>query len=52
METKYKMKKINHKIVAIAIMILSFVAVGGIAAKTAIAPSGFGQGDPGSGGAG
>lgn len=46
------MKKINHKIVALAIMILSFVAAGGIAAKTAIGPSGFGQGDEGSGGNG
>ncbi len=49
---KQKMKKVNPKIVALAIMILSFVAVGGIAAKTAIAPSGVGQGDTGSGGAG
>lgn len=52
METKLKMRKMNPKIVALAIMILSFVAVGGIAAKTAIAPSGFGQGDEGGGGAG
>ena len=46
------MKKVHPKIVAIAIMILSFVAVGGIAAKTAIAPSGIGQGEQGSGGGG
>ena len=46
------MKKVNPRIVALAIMILSFVAAGGIAAKTAIAPSGFGQGDEGSGGGG
>ncbi len=52
METKLKMKKINPKIVALAIMILSFVAVGGLAAKTAIGPSGFGQGDEDGGGAG
>jgi len=52
METKHKMKKINTRIVAIAIMILSFVAVGGIAAKTAIAPSGVGQGDQSGGGLG
>lgn len=52
METKHKMKKINPRIVALAIMILSFVAVGGLAAKTAIGPSGFGQGDEDGGGAG
>jgi len=46
------MKKVNPKIVALAIMILSFVAVGGIAAKNAIGPSGFGQGDESDGGAG
>jgi len=46
------MKKINPRIVTLAIMILSFVAVGGLAAKTAIAPSGVGQGDQGSGGCG
>lgn len=46
------MKKIHPKIVALAIMILSFIAVGGIAAKNAIGPSGFGQGDDSSGGGG
>ena len=46
------MKKLNTKIVALAIMILSFVAAGGIAAKNAIGPSGFGQGDDSSGGGG
>lgn len=46
------MRKVNPKIVALAIMILSFVAVGGIAAKTAIGPSGFGQGDQGGDGGG
>ena len=46
------MKKINTKIVALAVLILSFVAAGGIAAKHSIAPSGIGQGDQGSGGGG
>ncbi|NPD90584.1 MAG: hypothetical protein HGN29_17875 [Asgard group archaeon] len=46
------MKKVNPKIVALAIMILSFVAAGGIAAKNAIGPSGFGQGDESDGGGG
>ena len=46
------MKKVNPRIVALAIMILSFVAVGGLAAKNAIGPSGFGQGDQDSGGGG
>jgi hypothetical protein len=52
METNKKMKKVNPKIVALAIMILSFVAAGGIAAKNAIGPSGFGQGDEGGDGGG
>jgi hypothetical protein len=46
------MKKVNPKIVALAIVILSFVAAGGIAAKNAIAPPGVGQGDQGTGGGG
>lgn len=41
---KHKMKKINPRIVTLAIMILSFVAVGGFVAKTAIAPQGGGSG--------
>jgi hypothetical protein len=47
-----KMKKINVKVVTFVIMILSFLAVGGIAMKTAIGPSGFGQGDESDGGGG
>ena len=46
------MKKINVKVVALAIMILSFVVAGGIAAKNVIGPPGVGQGDQGTGGNG
>lgn len=45
------MRKINIKIVAVALVLLSLLA-GGLTAKHAVAPSGFGQGDQGSGGGG
>jgi len=51
METKRKMKKVNPKIISLALIILAVLATGGIAASVQ-APSGFGQGDAGTGGGG
>lgn len=45
------MKKMNPKIISLALIILTVLATGGIAASVK-APSGFGQGDPGTGGGG
>ncbi len=47
-----KLKKLNPKIISLALIILTVLATGGLAVKHTIAPSGFGQGDQGSGGAG
>ena len=46
------MKKVTPKVVTLAIVILSLLAAGGVGVKQAVSPSGFGQGDPGSGGGG
>ncbi|MGC9780370.1 MAG: hypothetical protein HZR80_14075 [Candidatus Heimdallarchaeota archaeon] len=46
------MKKLNTKVVTLAIIILSLLAVGGVGIKQAVSPSGFGQGDAGTGGGG
>lgn len=45
------MKKINSRIVVVVFVFLTLL-VGGLSAKQAIAPSGFGQGDAGTGGGG
>jgi hypothetical protein len=47
-----KLKKLNPKIISLALIILTVLATGGLAVKHTIAPSGFGQGDEGSGGNG
>lgn len=52
METKSKMKKVSPKIVTMAIVILSLLAAGGVGVKQVVSPSGFGQGDAGTGGSG
>ena len=46
------MKKISPKVVTLAIVILSLLAVGGVGVKQAVSPSGVGQGDAGTGGGG
>ena len=45
------MKKLNVKIMSIALIVLSVLVTGGLVASVK-APSGFGQGDAGTGGGG
>jgi hypothetical protein len=42
MEINKRVKKINPKIVSLAILLLSFIAIGGIGIHKAIAPGGGG----------
>ena len=46
------MKKVSPKVVTLAIVILSLLAVGGVGVKQAVSPGGIVQGDQGSGGGG
>ena len=47
------MRKISPKILGIVLMMISILTIGGLTAKTAIAPGeGWGSGDSGSGGTG
>ena len=46
-------KKISPKFIALALLILSFIAAGGVAVNETIAPGeGWGTGDSGTGGGG
>jgi hypothetical protein len=42
METNKKMKKVSPRIVALAVLLLSFIAAGGVGIHKAIAPGGGG----------
>ena len=45
-------KKLNPKIAAVALMLLTFLVAGGVAIKEGIAPSGFAPDPDGDGGGG